>query len=1069
MYSSHPHLYVYKASAGSGKTFTLAVEYIKLLIVEPREYSHILAVTFTNKATAEMKERILSQLYGLSLGLPSSLPYMNKICSDLGKQPQEVSHQAGEALSLLLHDYSNFQVETIDSFFQRVMRGMARELGLGANLNLDLDSDTALSEAVDAMIEKLDALSPVMGWLLDFIEERIEDDRNWHVAGEIKSFAHKIFDEDYVARGARLRKQIEDNPACVKDYKRKINEFKKEVNDKINALVTRFNDCIEAEGLLPEDFNKKIVPNYFANLGAGNLDDKIFNKTVEESMTNPEKWATKTSCKRKEIISLAQSQLMPLLSEAEEERRSAAFILNSCNLSLKNLDSLRLLTTVDSELQSQNREKNRFLLAATNALLQSLVEGSDSSFIFEKIGANLHHVMIDEFQDTSRMQYGNFKILLSEGLSQGYDNLIVGDVKQSIYRWRNGDWRILNDMNAQNREFPIQIEKLDTNRRSKPLIIDFNNQLFPHAVEALNAQFEEEFDTACDDLTRAYADVEQKTPAEGDEGYVKVFFLNEREASAFDEKMLQMVAQEVTRLVEEEHVEQHDIAILGRYNRHLAAIAAYLQEQCPQYKVVSDEAFHLSASRAVQLLVTAVRVLSDAADTVALARLVMLYRREVQGAQEDMNSLLLSSPSLMSLLPADFSARRYELASMPLYELLEQIYRLFEISKIVGEDAYLLAFFDGVTDYLGDSPSGLASFLQEWDETLSLKKVPAGEIEGIRLLSIHKAKGLEFHTVIVPYCNWPVVNYSTLYRPQYSWCTPSEAPYNSLDLLPIPFEKKMKDSIYAADFEQEYLQQMVDSLNLLYVAFTRPQANLIVLSGSARAGNDMTTLLVNGLKQAGLYIIDINGCEIGKVVPSATAGKKKVDNKLLTLPLSCEVKMSSYDRKIEFRQSNRSADFVEPASHEEEKSKQRQYIDQGKLLHRVFSQIETAQDVEPLLARLEMEGVFSTATARENILKVVSNALALPQAAPWFSGEWRLFNECTILSRENGVTVKRRPDRVMMKDDRVVVIDFKFGNPHPLYEQQVREYMQLLVRMGYAHVEGYLWYVYSQNVEPVKM
>ncbi|MBO4999319.1 MAG: UvrD-helicase domain-containing protein, partial [Bacteroidaceae bacterium] len=203
-------LLIYKASAGSGKTFTLAVEYIKLLIKNPYAYRNILAVTFTNKATTEMKERILGQLYGIWTSDKDSAPYLSKITKELNMSEEDVRMACGKALGLMIHDYSRFRVETIDSFFQSVMRNLARELELGVNLSIELDNSTALSEAVDSMIEKLDRNSPVLYWLLDYIEERIRDDKQWKVANEIKDFGRNIFNEEYIEKGEALRQTLQE-------------------------------------------------------------------------------------------------------------------------------------------------------------------------------------------------------------------------------------------------------------------------------------------------------------------------------------------------------------------------------------------------------------------------------------------------------------------------------------------------------------------------------------------------------------------------------------------------------------------------------------------------------------------------------------------------------------------------------------------------------------------------------------------------------------------------------------------------------------------------------------------
>ena len=1052
-------LQVYKASAGSGKTFTLAVEYIKHLIRNPYAYRHILAVTFTNKATTEMKERILGQLYGIHTHDPQSEAYLNKLIDELQLPEDEIRMKAGKALSLMIHDYNHFRVETIDSFFQSVMRNLARELELGANLNIELDNTTALSEAVDSMIEKLDRHSPVLYQLLDYIEERIEDDKQWKVAHEIKEFGKNIFNEEYIEKGAQLRKALE-NPDCIPNYRRMLKALEKEAVEQLKGFGDQFFGILEEHEVDVTDLSYKEsgVAGYFLKLQKGVTDDKIKGTRVIDCMNDAKKWTGKSHKRKDEIISLAERELIPLLKTAEEFRGKNNRIINSCQLSLRHVNNVQLLNHIDEEVRTLNQEKNRFLLADTNALLHNIVREGDPSFVFEKIGSNIRNVMIDEFQDTSRMQWDNFKLLLNEGLSQGADSLIVGDVKQSIYRWRNGDWTILNGLKGQLGPFPIEEKTLNTNRRSEAAIVQFNNEIFTSACQILNDMHKQEQGSECTELKNAYQDVRQETNRETVRGSVKFTFLTDKIDVSYQEETLQQLAEEVESMAQQ-GVSLNDMAILVRKNGVIPVVADYFDKHTP-YRIVSDEAFRLDASLAINMLMDAIRYLVEPRNSIAQAQLAIAYQNEVLHKDMDLNTLLLGE--LDEYLPSAFIEELDTLRLMPLLELLEKLTRIFQLSLIENQDAYLLSFYDHVNDYLQKHSSELTAFVKHWEEKLCFKTIPSGNIEGIRILSIHKSKGLEFHTVFLPFCDWKLENERT----SYIWCTPPEAPFDELQLLPINYGTNMNESIYQNDYRKEKLQLWVDNLNLLYVAFTRPQCNLVVWC-KEKGSNTVSELLSSALVGTSCQTIEsLDNCiyQLGEVCPSKTSSSKKVStNKLVQTPESIPVKLESLDTPIEFKQSNRSADFIDG-----EDDMSGKYIRQGQVMHSLFSMIRTPNDVPGAIARLRMEGIIESDKHEQQTLKLVNWALKHPQVKEWFSGEWSLYNECAILYRENGELQTRRPDRVMMKDGEVIVVDFKFGKPYPEYNIQVKEYMDLLHGMGYEQVSGYLWYVFYNQLEKIE-
>lgn len=1078
-----PRLLVYKASAGSGKTFTLAVQYIRQLIEDPYSYRRILAVTFTNKATTEMKERILSQLYGIATSLKSSDGYLKEIIKTSDKSVDEIRKAADTALKNIIHDYSRFRIETIDSFFQSVMRNLARELELGANMTIELNNGDVLSDAVDSMIEKLDRMSPTLYWLLEYIEERIADDKRWNVSSEIKGFGRNIFDEAYIEKGVALREKLKDTK-FIPQYRKKLQEKRESILDTMKGFNEHFQEILNANGLTPADLKNgaRGIGSYFNKIASGKLSNDVRNSTVEKCLEGAENWTTKTSPHKDTIISLANQVLIQVLNDAESTRMSSNKVLNSCDMSLRYLNNLQLLMRIDSEVREQNLNHNRFLLSDTNALLHSIIREGDASFVYEKIGTTINTVMIDEFQDTSRMQWENFHLLLEESLAQKEGSMIVGDIKQSIYRWRNGDWKILAGLDK-DRSFRLNSKTLDTNWRSEANIIAFNNDIFTSACKVLNERYKADEGEDCTQLLDAYSDVRQKTSKDTKEGYIKLSFLKNSEEHPYTDTTMELLAEEVDSLVKK-GVRVNDIAILVRKNKSIPAIADYFDKNTP-YRVVSDEAFRLDASLAVCMLIDGLRYISEPTDRIACARLAVAYQKEILKKDVDYNTVLLNS--VEDYLPAEFRLMLPEMSLMPLYELLEKLFVIFRMDMIEEQDAYLCAFYDAVTEYMQNNSSELTSFLTYWNETLYAKTIPSGEISGIRILSIHKSKGLEYHTVLLPFCDWKMENETYNHM---LWCRINEAdadkePFCELDLTPVNYSSAMAESYFSDSYREERLQLWVDNLNLLYVAFTRACKNLIVWCKDEQK-DTVSKLLKESIDCMKEIKMTCNIPELdeedeenkeendepivyeyGEICISGEKKKSDSTNRLVAIPDAVNVKIESLETEIDFKQSNRSADFIR-GDEDEEENLRSQYIRQGQLLHTLFASIDTKEDLTTAIERLLFEGVIESAEKAQEIYEIAERALNLDEVKDWYSGEWTLYNECSIIyNDEQGKMQTRRPDRVMMKDDEVVVVDFKFGKKKPEYSTQVREYMSLLSEMGYTDIKGYIWYVYSGELENV--
>ena len=1067
-------LTIYKASAGSGKTFTLATEYIKLVVENPQSYRNILAVTFTNKATEEMKMRILSQLYGIWKQLPDSANYMKVICEKTGKPEDVVSQRAGIALSLLLHNYNYFRVETIDTFFQGVLRNLARELDLTANLRIGLNDVQVEELAVDQLIQDLHTTDVILQWLLKYIMETISDDKSWNVIGQIKTFGKTIFRDEYKSVSATLRQKLEE-PGFFDRYTTRLKELRQAAEERMKALASQFFDTLKSEGLSVEDFSygKSGLCSFFLKLQSGIFDESIVGKRVADSVGDPEKWCKKTHPRKELIYSLADTTLGTILRTAIEERPHQWKIYQSADITLRHLSQLRLLGSIEKKVRELNEGANRFLLSDTQQLLHALIDGSDTPFIFEKIGAQLQHIMIDEFQDTSTVQWQNFKVLLSEAMSQeGTENLIVGDVKQSIYRWRSGDWRLLNDIQQQfpSPEAQLDIRTLDTNYRSQRNIIAFNNAFFRQAAELEYLALQDDPEASA--LQRAYADVEQTVPEKlGNNGLVHIQLLP---ADDYLEKTFAGIADIVCEL-RDKGVKPSEMAILVRANAFIPLIADYFTKHLPDVRIVSDEAFRLDASIAVNLLVEALHLITHPDDNLAKADIAKLYQCYVLDKKTADNELLLSSNTLDDLLPEGYIGHFEELMNLSLYELTERLYTLFELHRLEGQNAYLCAFYDQLLNFTSENATGIDAFVTEWQENLCAKTIQSDEINGIRLISIHKSKGLEFPHVIIPFCDWP------LERSHVLWCQPNEAPFNDLPIVPVDFSaKQLMGTIYEDDYQHEHLQITVDNLNLLYVAFTRASQSLFVIG--RRDANKTRSMLIEQVlpllaqekPEAILSGVDNEAEPIsftyGTLMPQATDSPRKVSpNPFLQTTKAISIDIDTFDNPVSFRQSNRSKDFIIQQDEDNDEQQQRQYIQTGSILHQIFSTIRTSADIEGALKRLQLEGIlYDEQVTAEKISAMLHKRLNNKRVADWFSDRWTLFNECAILTVENGEVIERRPDRVMTDGREWVVVDFKFGSPKDEYHDQVREYMQLLADMGHTHIKGYLWFVYSNRIEEVR-
>ena len=1085
-------LTVYKASAGSGKTFTLASEYITLVVKNPQDYRSILAVTFTNKATQEMKTRILSQLYGIAHSLPDSEAYYEQVRMKTGFSEQTIRENAAKALSLLTHHYNEFRVQTIDAFFQSVLRNLARELNLTANLRVDLNDEQVEAQAVDELINSLEEGEEVLNWIRDYIDKNIEDDKGWNVISQIKDFGKNIFKDFYKDHKTELDNRFSDE-SFFNDFITDLRKRRTRILNRLNEHAKQMYKKIRDANLdNPNLFNrgaKGLLP-HIIKLTKGTPSNDTTLQYVQSCIDSADKWpASKCPAEEKAaIIELASASLCSDLKILNDYRINDWREYQSCNLTLKHLSQLRLLHAISEAVDEINKDTNRFMLSNTQSLLCTLMKDSDTPFVFEKMGAYLKHIMIDEFQDTSTIQWNNFRKLLDNCMAQvDSHNLIVGDVKQSIYRWRQGDWKLLNNIEHDFTKEQIKIEPLDTNYRSEENIIRFNNAFFKQAVSQTVNELESEGIQGATELVEAYKEIEQKPRKDNGKGCVriKLFRYDTKNASDYKQKILNELIENIRQLLDQGY-KQKDIAILARSKTVIPDIVDSFQNIDKDVSLVSDEAFRLDASLAVNVIIEALRLLTHPHDKLTESKLVKLYQQQVIKTGKDFNDLFVgeNSTELKSFLPSGYIDKFESLSRLSLIDLVDEIYSLFSLDSLEGQSAYVCTFYDTLNEYLRDHPADIDDFIEEWEDTLSSNTIQSDEVDGIRLITIHKSKGLEYDNVLIPFCDWKLekTNGITI------WCSgdDKEKPYGELPLIPVDYSSKMLGTVFEDDYKEEHLQNTVDNMNLLYVAFTRAGKNLFITGkkyeertkGKNERSHIIQYIIEELAKELPGAIIDDAGengpisFELGTLstCEERVEKEKATENPFELSPKTHKLKIETFPHPVSFRQSNKSHDFIK--GEDIDPSDARRYIKVGTVLHQLFSTILTEADIEPRLKELEQAGIIynDDITSRE-LQNKISCALSNEKVKNWFSPRWKLFNECTILDydKETGGVYEHRPDRVMTDGKEMIVVDFKFGKPRDEYHEQVQRYMRLLMRMGYKQVSGYIWYVLRNEIIPTSL
>lgn len=1036
---------IYKASAGSGKTTLLTNEYIKTLLDDEREeaYRNILAVTFTNKATEEMKSRIVEKLHDAAKG--GSVP-------GLSGTPGFTAEKARILLQNILHDYSRFSISTIDKFFQKVIRAFVHEMGLKSNYNLQLDTNVFLEESMDDLLRSLSdsGYGDVLKWLIDSAMEQLDTNPDkWKLSAvqdNLRNFGNEIFKETFLENSEVLNDTVKINECKQSIFKEK-RRIEKLLKDKAGFLYGLLEE-------VPENLR-----NYFSHydeiraslqkINAGTKTDTPFkcayiNTIAEDKFVKKSAGGKKGQPDRDELQAWGNEKcLANMASDYRDSYEKEIITYNTLSYAYKYINSLQIITRLDKFVKERARNNDTLLLSSSNELVSGIIDGSDTPFIYEKTGTRIFHYFLDEFQDTSALQWRNFRPLMAESLAAGNYNMVVGDVKQSIYRFRNSDWQILGKQLE--RDFPAcNVRNLDSNYRSGKAIVEFNNDFFAFAAALLQQSYDKELEDHDllhkteypmpeDVINKAYADVVQQIPDNNKPVRSMVHFDfavsdgNGTEAAGIGKKCFEMSINKIKEL-KQAGFSYSSMGILFRNTKEAMAFSAeLLQSGIP---VISDEALSVSSSKAVRILLALLRFISNPDDTVNIRFL----------------NLHCPGYGLKSEKIANASA-------LPLFQMVQEFVNEFSLREIDGGDAYLQAFSDIVMEYVSRKGGNIDGFLEWWYKYAEEKRsitMPSGA-DAVNVMTIHKAKGLAFQAVLMPYCDWDFVKSASGSRTDIIWAR-SSAPFDQIPYLPVSFSSKLAGTLFAMDYYTEYVYRLMDNLNLLYVAFTRPRvffyAAIPVVMRSkngkspTKAGKPVDSIAGLLWRYCHPQNVEDTDYEDNTGVYSWSAGEMPVPGPAKDSP-----------------RENLREDKIKYSSFGTFKTKaQKSYglmLEKGSRLHYVMSFINKSSDLQIVLRRLVLQGLISeenAAEAEEELGPYINN----PSVSPWFDGSMQSINERDIITV--GDKGNFRPDRILYSKGKTVIVDYKFGEEHDIHRKQVANYAALLSSAGFPDVSAYIYY-----------
>lgn len=1064
---SKDSLTIYRSSAGSGKTYTLTREYLRLAFSEKGKYKKILAVTFTNKAMQEMKNRIVEKLGEFKEGQMKGMG--EELMKELDLTETEFQKKAADLLADILHDYSHFSITTIDAFFQRVIRSFARELGLAGSYRLELDIDLTIHEIVQELMAQVETDKTLRHWLSQFAREKLMEGGSWIVEKELASFTEELIKEDFakyeeVVRSTS-REELHIFNALLKKEIARIDRPMIDLARKGQEIMANF-------GLTPQDF-------YQGNRGIGVYYKKILegeyepNSYVVTSITDG-KYASSAKGRALVVQQALEDGLQKIFEEIHEFWQSNRIVYNSAKQVLKKIYEFGLTLDILKKMQEYKKEHDIMFISDATRLLTRLVADTDAPFIFEKVGSFYDHFLIDEFQDTSTLQWDSFKPLVANSLAEGKANLIVGDVKQSIYRWRGGELELLQsnvekDLGA---GF-ITHRELRNNYRSEPAVIRFNNALFQSLIPTLssvfNAHMTETMDGAPEYIMSIYQDVAQKIPQEREEetsGYVHVEFVDKGSGNEWKD----FTGERLPKIIEElqdKGVPLKEMAILVRNNSdgQLAAdiLSAYAHEHKEngyRYDVISNDSLFLSGSPALRLIIAALRYLQTPENAIIRADLAWHYHKVHHGSPDLLPSLFLpcklgnKGEKRENTLPEQLLHAMGDWSKRPFIDLIEKLIHVFELGKIKNQFAFIQTFQDHVLKFVSRERGDLKTFLTWWDDRAAKESIKVPEdLDAIRIMSIHKSKGLEFHSVIVPYMQWGINHF----KGPTMWLDGPEPFFDRI--LPLKYSSDLDATYYKDAYHQERLKALIDNLNMLYVAFTRASHDLWILApkkSKDKSKGDYTQM--NDVLEVALSSTQFPLAESwSQSDMTFSYGQrdfrfnKQTGEHILPVRLE-DFEESHWQEKL----------ILKPVSPSMMKVETRVKINTGIVIHNLLSRVRYLPDFKAALDEVTWEEALSEQDI-QHITSMLKASLKDERVRNWFSPEWKVLNEATILSSEG----EYRPDRVMMKPSGIVIVDYKTGLQRDADQKQMRTYKSLIQEMEKLPVKGYLWYIDLNEIQEI--